>query len=75
MLRSIGATVIEMQYLTGNTKRIEDSDTNRTFVRDEKGDYYEELESPLGRKYFRKLEIPLIVRRDIMEGVKGELLI
>ncbi|MBS3053272.1 MAG: hypothetical protein J4469_02105 [Candidatus Aenigmarchaeota archaeon] len=64
-----------MQYLTGNTKRIEDSDTNRTFVRDEKGDYYEELESPLGRKYFRKLEIPLIVRRDIMEGVKGELLI
>ena len=75
MLRPIGATVIEMQYLTGNTKRIEDSDTNRTFVRDENGDYYEELDSPLGRKYFRKLEIPLIVRRDIMEGVKGELLI
>ncbi|MBI2233137.1 MAG: hypothetical protein HYU56_04405 [Candidatus Aenigmarchaeota archaeon] len=64
-----------MLYLTGNVKRIEDSETNRTFVRDENGDYYEELEGPLDRKYFRKLEIPLIVRRDIMEGVKGELLI
>lgn len=67
--------VIEMLYLTGNVKRIEDVNTNRTFVRDENGEYYEELEGPLDRKYFKKLDIPPIVRRDIMEGVKGELLI
>ncbi len=74
-MRSESKIVIEMLYLTGNVKRIEDANTNRTFVRDENGEYYEEIDSPLGRKYFRKLDIPPIVRRDIMEGVKGELLI
>lgn len=64
-----------MLYLTGNVKRIEDPDTDRTFVRDGDGQYYEEIDSPLGRKYFRKLDIPPVVRKDIMEGVKGELLI
>lgn len=64
-----------MQYLTGSLKRIEDPDTARVFVRDTDGNYYEELESPLSRKWFRKLDIPLVVRKDIMEGVKGELLI
>lgn len=64
-----------MQYLTGNLKRIEDPDTARVFVRDSYGEYYEELDSPLGRKWFRKLDIPQVVRKDIQEGVKGELLI
>lgn len=64
-----------MQYLAGNLKRIEDPDTARVFVRDDSGNYYEELDSQLGRKWFRKLNIPPIVRKDIQEGVKGELLI
>ena len=65
--------VMKMQYLTGNLKRIEDDE--RVFVRDSYGDYYEELDSPLGRKWFRKLDIPMVIRKDIQEAVKGELLI
>ena len=64
-----------MYYLTGSLKRIEDPESDRTFVRNESGDYFEEPQSELGNKWFKKLDLPLIVRKDIQEGVKGDLLI
>ena len=67
--------VIDMYYLTGSLKRIEDPESDRVFVRNGAGDYFEELQSELGNKWFKKMDLPLVVRKDIQEGVKGELLI
>lgn len=61
--------------LKNELKQIEDPDSDRTFVRDSAGNYYEEIDSPLGRKYLKKLEIPLVVRRDIQECVKDGLMV
>ncbi|MBI2578699.1 MAG: hypothetical protein HYW26_03240 [Candidatus Aenigmarchaeota archaeon] len=55
-------------------RRIED-DYGRIFVVDEKGNYYEEFSHVIGGKFYKRLEIPKVVKQDIIERVKDALLV
>jgi len=55
-------------------KRIED-DNGRVFVRDDKGHYYEEFSSLVGGRFYKRLDIPRVVKQDIVETVKDSLLV
>lgn len=55
-------------------KRMED-DNGRVFVIDDKGNYYEEFSHVIGGKFYKRLDIPRIVKQDIIESVKDALLV